>query len=104
VVSTLRSPKRVGAIVVGCMLAIAVFGAVWTWRPWDERMGAGPAARALQQRLHTNLRYRCEPQGNDGTIALKDVDYLCAPIGHPDLPGYWVASNRRRITGILQTG
>jgi hypothetical protein len=102
--STISSPKRVGAIVVGCMLLIAVFGAVWTWRPWDARMGTGPAARALQQRLHTKVRYQCEPQTNDGTIKLDGVDYLCRPIGHPSLPGYWIATNRRRITGMLPTG
>jgi hypothetical protein len=99
--STIKSPKRVGAIVVGCMLAIAVFGAVWTWRPWDARMGTGPAARALQERLHAKARYQCEPA--EANAPLKDADYYCAPIGS-SLPGYWVATDRRHITEIQPAG
>ncbi len=100
----MRSPKRVGAIVVGCMLAIGAFGAVWEWRPWDPHMGAGPAARELQRKLHTKVRYRCAPQAGDISIELKDVDYFCEPIGHPELGGYWIATDRHHITGMQASG
>jgi hypothetical protein len=100
--STIRSPKRVGAIVVGFMLLIAGFGAVWAWRPWDARMGTGPAARALQARLHVKVRYRCEPA--DANAPLKGADYFCAPTGSSGLAGYWVATDRHHITEIQPAG
>jgi hypothetical protein len=98
----MKSPVRVGAIVIGCMLLIAIFGGVWAWRPWDARMGAGPAARALQARLHVKAHYRCEPADANGP--LKGADYYCAPIGSSGLSGYWVATDRRHITGIQPAG
>jgi hypothetical protein len=95
-----KSPKRVGAIVVGVMLLLAVAGAVNAWKPWDPRMGAGPAARELQKRLHTKVRYRCERQDRNDSIPLKDVDYFCAPVSRPQVGGYWVATDRNHITAM----
>jgi hypothetical protein len=100
--STIRSPKRVGAIVVGVMLLIAASGAFWAWRPWDARMGSGPAARALQVRLHAKQPYRCEPA--DVNAPLKNADYFCAPTGSSGLAGYWVATDRNHITEIQPAG
>lgn len=72
--------------------------------PWNARLGADRAARVLQARLHTTVRYRCESADDDETIALQDVDYLCEPIGHPERQGYWISTNDRRITGMQSTG
>jgi hypothetical protein len=95
-----KSPKRVGAIVVLCMLAIAGVGALFEWRPWDARLSAGAAARALQQQLHTKVPYQCERASSDVGDKLKDVDYVCIPARPSRLPGYWIATDNRRITGI----
>ena len=94
----MRSPVRVGLIVVGLMVLIAAFGALWEWRPWDARFGADATARALQQRLHSTVRYRCERADRD--VPLKGADYVCAPMPPSRLPSFWVATDRNGITKI----
>ena len=73
------------------------------WKPWDTRMGAARVAEALRVRLHTTMHYRCRGEGNDGSIALRDVDYFCVPV-RGDGPGYWLGTSSSRITELQATG
>ncbi len=119
---------RAGAGLMA-LLAIVV---VWQ-RPWDPRMDSLSAARALRAKLAASRRsrctaaraglskpsrlvarrcaaedsvsYRCKREENDGTIVgMKDVDYLCEPLGNPELESYWIGTNRHSITDLQPTG
>jgi hypothetical protein len=77
---------------------------VW-WQSRDPRLTQHAAEQALQQRLHTTYRYACKRLENDGSITgIRDVDYLCEPVGHPALNGYFVGTDAHRITGLQPTG
>jgi hypothetical protein len=83
-------------------VGLTIWSVVW-WRPWDSRLSADQAARALRAKLHTRWTFTCKRQENDGTISMKDVDYLCEP-SEPAEFGYWIGTNARRITEIQPTG
>jgi hypothetical protein len=89
------------------VLVIALFvagGVVFTFvRPWEARLGAAATARQLQARLRTEIRYSCQ-EATGADTELPNVDYLCEPVGHPEIQGYWVATNDERITDLQPTG
>jgi hypothetical protein len=71
-------------------------------------VGGSPVCHAtelqLKRLLRTSRTYSCADAEGDATIALKNVDYLCKPVGHPQLQWYWVSTNGTRITGTQPTG
>ena len=101
------------------MRTLAIAGAVaglaailLIWRPWSSNMSARAVERALPTqirteypRLRSNVRFRCTPIHNDGSIAMSDVDYQCDPVGGGhDSTGFWVGTNRHRITELQPMG
>jgi hypothetical protein len=94
--------RRIGVLIVAVLVVTGSF--VW-WRERNERLSEPAAERALQQRLHTSYRFRCKRTRNDGSISgLQGVDYLREPVGHPDLVGYFIATDDHGITGLQPTG
>lgn len=94
--------RRVVLLIVVALVVAGVF--VW-WRQRNEHLSQPAAERALQQRLHTSYRFRCKRIHNDGSISgLQGVDYLCDPVGHPNLVGYFIATDDHGITGLQPTG
>ncbi|MHB8468562.1 MAG: hypothetical protein ACYDCH_02230 [Gaiellaceae bacterium] len=91
--------------VILVVVALVVAGSWMWWRDENTRLSQPAAERALQQRLHTSYRFSCKRVTNDGSISgLDDVDYLCEPVGHPSLNGYFIATDAHRITGLQPTG
>jgi hypothetical protein len=96
--------KRRAILGLGGLLLLVVAGGAWLYGRGDQNLTPAKAAAALQARLHTEYRFRCETEHNDGTIALAGVDYACLPVGHPQGFGYWIATNAHGITGLLPSG
>jgi hypothetical protein len=97
---------NLAAIVLIALVAVAVVG-VFKWRPWNSRMSATGVERALRAtaraeypRLRNDIRFHCVRTENDGSIVMHDVDYECEPVGNRTAPGFWVGTNRHRITEI----
>jgi hypothetical protein len=86
------------------VVVLAIAALAYTALTRDPRLPADRAARALQARLHTAWSFTCKRQENDGTISLADVDYICQPVGHPELNGYWIGTDAHRITQVQPTG
>jgi hypothetical protein len=89
------------ALLVAALAAAAI---AYSAHTRDPRMRHDLAARALQERLHTEWPFACKPQENDGTISLTDVDYACEALGQPAQPGYWIGTDAHRITQIMPMG
>ncbi len=90
-------PVSVIVLVVSLLVAFAQ-------RPWDLRMGANEAARALEARLANGVRYRCEREEDDGSIAMDDVDYACGAVNRRGAMGYWIGTDVDEITEVLPSG
>jgi hypothetical protein len=97
---------NLAAVVLIALVALAVVG-VFKWRPWDSRMSATDVERALPAtaraeypRLRSDIRFHCVRTENDGSSVMHDVDYECEPVGDRRAPGFWVGTNRHRITEV----
>jgi hypothetical protein len=91
-------------VIIGIVAALALAGAVWLYHRSHKNLPPTRAAAALRARLHTSYGFRCRTEHNDGTIALAGVDYFCEPVRHPEEPGYWIATDAHRLTGVLPSG
>jgi hypothetical protein len=91
-------------LVATAIVLLTAFGA-WTlliWTPWDARLGASEAARALEREVGGGP-YSCERQEEDITIGLPDVDYFCTSQNARD-SAYWIGTDGDKITDWLPAG
>jgi hypothetical protein len=48
--------------------------------------------------------YSCKRQEKDSSLDLPDVDYYCQSGGGVEVRGYWIGTDRHKITDIQPAG
>jgi hypothetical protein len=86
-------------VVVAAVAATALY-----LRPWDTRLSADEAERALAVRVGGGARFECAREENDGSIALDDVDYFCQRVDAPAESAYWIGTDDDGITETQPAG
>jgi hypothetical protein len=101
----IRPTRDYSLLVPVLAVAIVILGPLaFVWPERDPKMNAAATETALRKQLGTPYGFRCRPEENEGsTVELDDVDYVCEA-DRVSAEGFWVGTDKSKITGTQSTG